>query len=197
MKHLLIALILLITHNLSAQNFDAGLVAGFTMSQISGDGLAGFDKPGARIGAYISYPIPRKKMNFEMGMQYLQKGSRASGSKNASSIYSMDMHYLELPFTINYAFDNGLIIESGLGTGILVSYTEEINGLEVRVNTPNTFALDFLCGLQYQFLNNLKINVRYGNSLIPIRKEDVSNSLENKDWYSSMVSFALMYQISR
>ena len=101
MKHLLIALILLITHNLSAQNFDAGLVAGFTMSQISGDGLAGFDKPGARIGAYISYPIPRKKMNFEIGMQYLQKGSRASGSKNASSIYSMDMHYLELPFTIN------------------------------------------------------------------------------------------------
>ena len=150
MKHLLIALILLITHNLSAQNFDAGLVAGFTMSQISGDGLAGFDKPGARIGAYISYPIPRKKMNFEMGMQYLQKGSRAPGSKNASSIYSMDMHYLELPFTINYAFDNGLIIESGLGTGILVSYTEEINRLEVRVNTPNTFALDFLCGLQYQ-----------------------------------------------
>jgi len=198
MKKLLIALILLLSKSLSAQNFDAGLVAGFTMSQISGDGLSGFDKPGARIGAYISYPIPRKKMNFEVGMQYLQKGSREPSRKNGFSNYSMDMYYLELPFTINYAFKNGLIIESGFGPGILVSYTEEINGVENIGNTPNTFALDFICGIQYQFLNNLKINVRYGNSLLPIRKEDVETSLEkNKDWYSSMVTFTLMYKISR
>jgi len=188
MRKLLIALILILSNSLSAQNFDAGLVAGFTMSQISGDGLAGFDKPGIRIGAYISYPITRKNMNFEVGMQYLQKGSRDPSNKSTISIYSMDMHYLELPFTINYVFSNGLIIESGLGSGILVSYTEEIHGSEEIGTTPNTFALDFLCGLQYQFLNNLKINVRYGNSLIPITK---------KGWYSSMVSFALMYQISR
>jgi hypothetical protein len=197
MRKLLIALILLLTNSLSAQNFDAGFVGGFTMSQISGDGLAGFDKAGARIGAYISYPIPRKKMNFEVGMQYLQKGSREPSGKNGFSNYSMDMHYLEIPFTLNYAFKNGLIIESGFGPGILVSYTEKINQLETYANTPNTFALDFICGIQYQFLNHLKFNLRYGNSLIAIRKEDVKNSLENRDWYSSMVTFALMYQISR
>ncbi len=198
MRKLLIALILLLSNSLYAQNFDAGLVAGFTMSQISGDGLGGFDKPGIRIGAYISYPIPRKNTNFEVGMQYLQKGSREPSKKNEVSNYSMDMHYLELPFTVNYGFKNGLIIESGFGPGILVSYTEEINGVENIGNTPNTFALDFICGIQYQFLNNLKINVRYGNSLLPIRKEDVETSLEkNKDWYSSMVTFTLMYKISR
>ena len=201
MRHLLIALILLLSNSLSAQNFDAGLVAGFTMSQISRDSFGGFDKPGARIGAYISYPIPRKNMNFEVGMQYLQKGSKGSRETieiNGIYKYSMDMHYLELPFTVNYAFKNGLIIESGFGPGILVSYTEEINGVENIGNTPNTFALDFICGIQYQFLNNLKINVRYGNSLLPIRKEDVETSLEkNKDWYSSMVTFTLMYKISR
>ena len=198
MRKLLIALILLFSNSLYAQNFDAGLVAGFTMSQISGDGLGGFDKLGIRIGAYISYPIPRKNINFEVGMQYLQKGSREPSKKNEVSNYSMDMHYLELPFTVNYGFKNGLIIESGFGPGILVSYTEEINGVENIGNTPNTFALDFICGIQYQFLNNLKINVRYGNSLLPIRKEDVETSLEkNKDWYSSMVTFTLMYKISR
>jgi hypothetical protein len=64
--------------------------------------------------------------------------------------------------------------------------------------TPNTFGLDFICGLQYQIFNHLKFNLRYGNSILPIRKEDVITTLEkNKDWYSSMVSFALMYQISR
>jgi len=198
MKKTLCILTFLISLSSIAQNFDAGFVGGLTMSQISGDGLAGFDKPGARIGAYISYPIYRKPMNFEVGMQYLQKGSRAPSGNNEFSTYSMDMHYLEIPFTLNYGFKNGLIIESGFGPGILVSYTEEINGLESYANTPNTFALDFLCGIQYQFLNHLKFNLRYGNSLIAIRKEDVKNSLEkNKDWYSSMVSFALMYQISR
>jgi hypothetical protein len=198
MKKALLIFSLLLSFNLSAQNFEAGLVGGFTMSQISGDGLAGFDKAGARIGAYISYPIPRKNINFEVGMQYLQKGSREPSGDKGISNYSMDMHYLELPFTLNYTFNNGLVVESGFGPGILISYNEEdaigaLNGM-----TPNTFGLDFICGLQYQIFNHLKFNLRYGNSILPIRKEDVITTLEkNKDWYSSMVSFALMYQISR
>tara|TARA_B110000196_G_C21051732_1_gene617748 strand:+ start:131 stop:724 length:594 start_codon:yes stop_codon:yes gene_type:complete len=197
MKKLLIALILLLTNSLSAQNFDAGFVGGLTMSQISGDGLAGFDKAGARIGAYISYPIPRKKMNFEVGMQYVQKGSRMPSGKSISN-YSMNLHYLEIPITVNYAFKNGLIIESGLGSGILFSYSEEDAIGDLNGVSPNIFGLDFICGIQYQLFKHVKFNLRYGNSLLAIRKEDVKNSLEkNKDWYSSMVTFSLMYQISR
>mgnify|MGYP006180686489 CR=1 FL=1 len=197
MKKLLIALILLLTNSLSAQNFDAGFVGGLTMSQISGDGLAGFDKAGARIGAYISYPIPRKKMNFEVGMQYVQKGSRMPSGKSISN-YSMNLHYLEIPITVNYAFKNGLIVESGLGSGILFSYSEEDAIGDLNGVSPNIFGLDFICGIQYQLFKHVKFNLRYGNSLLAIRKEDVKNSLEkNKDWYSSMVTFSLMYQISR
>ena len=197
MRKLLIALILLLTNSLSAQNFDAGFVGGLTMSQISGDGLAGFDKAGARIGAYISYPIPRKKMNFEVGMQYVQKGSRMPSVKSISN-YSMNLHYLEIPITVNYAFKNGLIIESGLGSGILFSYSEEDAIGDLNGVSPNIFGLDFICGIQYQLFKHVKFNLRYGNSLLAIRKEDVKNSLEkNKDWYSSMVTFSLMYQISR
>ena len=198
MKKALLIFSLLLSFNLSAQNFEAGLVGGFTMSQISGDGLAGFDKAGSRIGAYISYPLQNKSMNFEVGMQYIQKGSRMPSNKTDNSNYAMNLHYLEIPFTLNYAFKNGLIIESGFGSGILFSYTEEdaigaLNGM-----SPNTFGLDFICGLQYQIFNHLKFNLRYGNSILPIRKEDVITTLEkNKDWYSSIVSFVLMYQISR
>ncbi len=198
MKKVLGILILLTGFSSTAQNFEAGFVGGLTMSQISGDALSGFDKPGARIGAYISYPIHRKPMNIEVGMQYTQKGSRGTSGEMGVLNYFMDMKYLELPFTLNYCFKNGLIIESGLGPGVLISYTEEITGRLTNTNAPNTFALDFLCGLQYQFLNHLKFNIRYGNSLITFREEDVKNSLEkSKDWYSSMVTFALMYQISR
>lgn len=197
MRLLTALLCLILTTPLAAQNFDAGFIGGFTTSQISGDGLAGFDKGGARFGAYISYPL-KKKMNFQVEMQYIQKGSREPAKRQSPSNYIMNLHYLELPFTLNYELKNGLILESGLGSGILFSYSEEDAIGALGGVAPNTFALDYLCGFQYQFLNNLRISIRYGNSLLPIReKSNISELEKNKNWYSSLVSFALMYQISR
>ena len=197
MKNIILTFAILFSFSLSAQNFEAGFVGGLTMSQISGDGLGGFDKPGSRIGAYISYPIKRN-VNFEVGMQYVQKGSREPSGDHGISNYSMNLNYLEIPATINYTFKNGLVIESGIGSGVLFSYSEVDAIGNLNGESPHTFGLDFICGLQYQILNHLKFNLRYENTILPIRKEDVTTSLEkNKDWYSSMVSFALMYQISR
>lgn len=102
-----------------------------------------------------------------------------------------------MPFTVNYSLKSGLLLETGIGAGILVNYTEENANGTLLGESPNTLALDFLCGIQYQLFEQLKINVRYGNSITPIRKESFENSLENKDWYSSLVTFALMYKISR
>ena len=197
MKKVFLLTALLYNLSLFAQKFEAGFVGGFSASQISGDGLAGFDKGGARLGAYISYPLQNKRINFEVGMQYLQKGSKEPSGERGISNYNMNLHYVEVPFTVNYSLKNGLLLETGVGAGVLVNYTEENANGTLLGESPNTLALDFLCGIQYQLFEQLKINVRYGNSIIPIRKESVENSLENKDWYSSLVTFALMYKISR
>ena len=197
MKKVFLLTALLYNLSLFAQKFEAGFVGGFSASQISGDGLAGFDKGGARLGAYISYPLQNKRINFEVGMQYLQKGSKEPSGELGISNYNMNLHYVEVPFTVNYSLKNGLLLETGIGAGILVNYTEENANGTLLGESPNTLALDFLCGIQYQLFEQLKINVRYGNSITPIRKESVENSLENKDWYSSLVTFALMYKISR
>lgn len=197
MKKVFLLTALLCNLSLFAQKFESGFVGGFSASQISGDGLAGFDKGGARLGAYISYPLQNKRINFEVGMQYLQKGSKEPSGERGISNYNMNLHYVEVPFTVNYSLKNGLLLETGIGAGILVNYTEENANGTLLGESPNTLALDFLCGIQYQLFEQLKINVRYGNSITPIRKESVENSLENKDWYSSLVTFALMYKISR
>ena len=197
MKKVFLLTALLCNLSIFAQKFEGGFVGGFSASQISGDGLAGFDKGGARLGAYISYPLQNKRINFEVGMQYLQKGSKEPSGERGISNYNMNLHYVEVPFTVNYSLKNGLLLETGIGAGILVNYTEENANGTLLGESPNTLALDFLCGIQYQLFEQLKINVRYGNSIIPIRKESVENSLENKDWYSSLVTFALMYKISR
>ena len=197
MKKVFLLTALLYNLSLFAQKFEAGFVGGFSASQISGDGLTGFDKGGARLGAYISYPLQNKRINFEVGMQYLQKGSKEPSGERGISNYNMNLHYVEVPFTVNYSLKNGLLLETGIGAGILVNYTEENANGTLLGESPNTLALDFLCGIQYQLFEQLKINVRYGNSITSIRKESVENSLENKDWYSSLVTFALMYKISR
>lgn len=197
MKKVFLLTALLCNLSIFAQKFEAGFVGGFSASQISGDGLAGFDKGGARLGAYISYPLKNKRINFEVGMQYLQKGSKEPSGEGGISNYNMNLHYVEVPFTVNYSLKSGLLLETGIGAGVLVNYTEENANGTLLGESPNTLALDFLCGIQYQLFEQLKINVRYGNSITPIRKESVENSLENKDWYSSLVTFALMYKISR
>jgi len=197
MNRLITLLFIVFSSPIIAQNFDAGFIGGFTASQISGDGLAGFDKGGARFGAFISYPL-KQKMNFQVEMQYIQKGSKSPSGKNAPSNYIMNLHYIELPFTLNYELKHGIVIETGFGPGILFSYSEKDEIGELGGVSPSIFALDFLCGLQYQLLGNLKVGIRYGNSLLPIRgKSNISIIEKNQNWYSSSVSFALMYQISR
>ena len=99
----------------SAQNFDAGLLGGFSTSQVTGDNLSGFDKLGSRFGAYISYPI-NKKMNYQLEMQYLQKGSKKPYTENSPEIYLFELNYIELPATLNYQVKKGIYIESGVGT---------------------------------------------------------------------------------
>ena len=39
------------------QNFQAGTIIGINTSQVSGDNLAGFNKLGARLGAFVNKKI--------------------------------------------------------------------------------------------------------------------------------------------
>ncbi len=197
MKTIFTSLYLLCFAMTSAQNFDAGLLGGFTTSQVTGDNLSGFDKLGSRFGAYISYPI-NKKMNYQLEMQYLQKGSKKPYTENSPETYLFELNYIELPVSLNYQVKKGIYIESGVGTAFLVSYKEQDEIADINRDKPNTLALDFLLGIQYQFKKNLKLNIRYANSISPIRKHASEEELGlNSGQYSSLVSFAFIYQINR
>ena len=197
MKAIFTSLCILCFAITSAQNFDAGLIGGFCSSQVQGDNLSGFYKLGSRFGAYINYPI-NKKMSYQLEMQYLQKGSKKPYMKNSPEIYLFELNYIELPLLLNYEIKKGIYIESGVGTAFLVGYKEQDEIADINRDKPNTLALDFLFGIQYQFKKNLKLNIRYTNSISPIRKHASEEELGlNSGQYSSLVSFAFMYQISR
>lgn len=197
MKAIFTSLCILCFAITSAQNFDAGLIGGFCTSQVSGDNLSGYNKLGSRFGAYISYPI-NKKMSYQLEMQFLQKGSKKPYTENSPETYLFELNYIELPATLNYQVKKGISIESGLGTAFLVDYKEQDEITDINTDKPNTLALDFLLGVQYDIKKNLKLNIRYANSISRIRKHaSEEESGLNSGQFSSLVSFALMYQISR
>lgn len=197
MKAILTSLCILCFAITSAQNFDAGLIGGFCTSQVSGDNLSGYNKLGSRFGAYINYPI-NKKMSYQLEMQFLQKGSKKPYTENSPETYLFELNYIELPATLNYQVKKGISIESGLGTAFLVDYKEQDEITDINTDKPNTLALDFLLGVQYDIKKNLKLNIRYANSISRIRKHaSEEESGLNSGQFSSLVSFALMYQISR
>ena len=197
MKSIFTSLCILCFAITSAQNFDAGLIGGFSTSQVSGDNLSGYNKLGSRFGAYINYPI-NKKMSYQLEMQFLQKGSKKPYTENSPETYLFELNYIELPATLNYQVKKGISIESGLGTAFLVDYKEQDEITDINTDKPNTLALDFLLGVQYDIKKNLKLNIRYANSISRIRKHaSEEESGLNSGQFSSLVSFALMYQISR
>lgn len=197
MKAILTSLCILCFAITSAQNFDAGLIGGFCTSQVSGDNLSGYNKLGSRFGTYINYPI-NKKMSYQLEMQFLQKGSKKPYTENSPETYLFELNYIELPATLNYQVKKGISIESGLGTAFLVDYKEQDEITDINTDKPNTLALDFLLGVQYDIKKNLKLNIRYANSISRIRKHaSEEESGLNSGQFSSLVSFALMYQISR
>ena len=197
MKSIFTSLCILCFAITSAQNFDAGLIGGFSTSQVSGDNLSGYNKLGSRFGAYINYPI-NKKMSYQLEMQFLQKGSKKPYTENSPETYLFELNYIELPATLNYQVRKGISIESGLGTAFLVGYKEQDEITDINTDKPNTLALDFLLGVQYDIKKNLKLNIRYANSISRIRKHaSEEESGLNSGQFSSLVSFALMYQISR
>ena len=83
---------------LIAQGFEAKAFAGFTLSQMEGDNLAGFDKAGLNSGVQVLFHITEKYLvGMELG--YIQKGSR-QGALDLQ-LFNTDvvtqLNYFELP----------------------------------------------------------------------------------------------------
>ena len=161
-----------------------------------GDNLSGYNKLGSRFGAYINYPINKNELS--TGNAILQKGSKKPYAENSPETYFFELNYIELPTTLNYQVKEGIYIESGIGTAFLVDYKEQDEIADINTDKPNTLALDFLLGIQYDLKKKLKLNIRYARSISRIRKHaSEQESGFNNGQFSSLVSFALMYQISR
>ena len=158
----------------NAQSFKAAMFAGFNMSQISGDNLGGYDKPGILGGLSISKDIG-EKLILEMQMMYIQKGSRKFPDikNNDNSRYILNLNYIDIPLNLKYKFQK-FKVEIGLSNGVMFKQyvANEIGPYPANSDESKAFhkwELSYNLGVSFPLTKKIELCGRINHSLLPVR----------------------------
>ena len=166
--------VLFFTINTHAQTFKSGIIAGFNVSQISGDDLGGYDKPGPVVGLFLNKEV-NQKWQTELQMIYIQKGSRKYPDiKNGDNTrYSLNLNYIEVPILLKYKVKRFLVV-GGISNGVLFKQYVANEFGEFPSNTTATqsfhkWELSYNIGISYMFDKRFEIDFKINHSLMPVR----------------------------
>ena len=190
--------------NLQAQNFGGGIVLGLSTSQVGGDDLGGFNKAGLLAGVFANKSISTL-LSFQMEMTYIQKGSNNPNMNNSEHLQDYEKpdissSYIEIPLLLQYHQSEVLKIEGGLLSAYLIDgyYKDESGKMPIVNGNPFIkYDIGLLIGMDYKFSENLSLNTRISNSILPIGEEDYNHpttyNSTRKGKYNSVLSFAIHY----
>lgn len=199
LKYIYFLLLVLMFNPCFSQNINIGASAGVNASQVSGDGYGGFNKAGLIVGLYSDFDIsPTFNMQFEIN--YSQKGSRRNPntSEGDTEFFLMRMDYIEVPVLLRVQKDR-FTYEAGFYYGQLVnSYLEDENGpFEIPPQWNQFKENDFggLIGINFNFTENIIMNWRFSNSVVPFRKYNSGESFRfDSGMFHHYLSFTLRYE---
>ena len=191
-----------LTFSIQAQDFGGGVILGLSTSQVGGDDLAGFHKAGLLLGVFANKSIT-ELLSFQMEMTYIQKGSNNPNMNNVEhpnySKQDISLSYIEVPLLLQYNQSDKLKIEGGVLTAYLVDghYNDLSGKMPNPINPFISYDIGLLLGIDYKYSENISLNTRIGNSILPIGSEDYENQVpynsSKKGKYNSVLSFALHY----
>ena len=174
-----------------AQKFKAGVVAGISTSQVSGDQLGGFNKLGLKLGAFVNHSINNASRG-EFALYYIDKGSN-----DANTNYSIDLSYIETSWCLQKT-SRGFIYEGGLLFGVLAhGKTLDVYGYEdLQKSDFYKFDIGAKLAAGFKIKPHLSMFWELSNSIpfFPIQEHPggATNGL-NKGKYNSILSFSFRY----
>jgi hypothetical protein len=183
-----------------AQRFHAGFEAGVVVSQVSGDNLAGFNKPGGFASVYVGQQI-NNEWKVDMGIAYFQKGSRSYARPERGILFSyhLALDYVEVPFLIHYRYKQFWAF-AGPSAGVLVrSMVRNQDGV-FPPNDPESrpfrsYEIGGSAGLVYEINNRWDVVWRTSQSLLPVRKHQGNVVFRwNRGQYNTAMAFTFRYK---
>ena len=175
------------------QAFNAGIAIGMTTSQISGDGLGGWDKFGITGGAYVNAPF-NKKNGLRIGLYYSEKGSRTKRDTLNFNTYSYRLNYIEVP--VQWSYQNGpFTFLSGLYYGQIIKQEILANQLTYPVSPAfRNFDVGLGLGALVQLGDHLFVEAIFSSSILPTRPSPNfanPNSYYEKGNYNQVLHFLI------
>lgn len=172
MKKLAIILLLISSITHAQENFIWGLKEGMSFSQISGNPYKGFRKLGFTGGAFIQFRLS-DYLNIATEAVYTEFGSlkRVRYDKGHIDRYFLQLNYVQFPLLFQFHIEK-FGLELGPGYGLLLN-TKEIDVIDgIPYTGTNSFKkedINYNIGLTYGFDSRFGLNLRYTNSINPIR----------------------------
>lgn len=158
-----------------AQLFRAGVVAGMNWSQIEGDNIGGFTKPGLYTGLLSEMSLAR---NWALSLEilYSQKGS--SSNLTTSGIdFRLVYDYVDLPLLVKFRDPKGgLTFGAGLSMGRLLRYKyveEKVDRSDAYYGNylPKRSNYEYLLEGSYQISDIWSVGVRWNRSFLSFRTD--------------------------
>jgi len=175
-------------------------MGGLAATQLDGDNLGGYNKPGVRVGGWVNTRVwPHNILQLEL--EYIQKGSKVSESEiKSGKYYHSLLNYIQVSLVAKTSLMKRLTGETGLAGGYLTRSVEDKDGggfIEPEPDDAFTqFEFSGLVGISYALSENLAVNVRFNYSLLPVREHPGGQKwLLNRGQYNNAMLFSLYYRI--
>jgi len=203
-KLILPAILLLIAAAAYPQRFESGVLAGFNGTQVEGDSFKGYHKPGILAGIFVQTDIIPTVFT-GMEIKYSQKGSRRKikPTDPEPEVYVMRLSYMEVPLFVGFRTNDRGAVVAGVSPGFLIHSVElnEYGEFPPQDRHPfNKFDLQPFLGFQFDVLDQLKIDLRFALSVVPIRGQpgdDATSYYWLNNQFNNVISLAAYYNFSR
>lgn len=198
LKLILAVLVSLTFVEVNGQGFRAGVIAGLSATQISGDNLGGYDKAGLIAGGMVSTELSRK-LDLAMEIIFIQKGSKKNPNPDNGdySSYFLRLNYFEVPLLLKWKYSKRFTFEVGPTFGYLISVTEENELGEIPYDPPrpfDKFELGITGGMRVHFAQKFSFAFRVSSSVLPVRPHQSGQSYQlNYGQYNAVLMFGLQY----
>lgn len=143
----------------------AAIIGGMNVSQVDGDGIAGFRKFGAN-GGGAAYVDLTKGFSASFEILYSMRGAKRGPNQDAL-LENLTLDYIEVPFMVNYNDRDKAIFGLGVSWNTLVRQSVNPTILADDVNFKRA-SLDFVGGVTFLIKKRYGINFRYSYSITPM-----------------------------
>ncbi len=185
----------------NSRRFDLGYFLGPSSSQMSGDGLGGFDKFGGTAGLSLRANISDRS-NLFLSMGFISKGSRAPLDTLTRNVFAYRLNYIQIPVTWQIHWNHKIDVHLSPYAAYLVHQSVMSNKYSYTLSEYggqpafNNWDFGINAGVGFVLSYNTSLVFEYGQSVVPIRPNPAQAnqfSYYERGNYNSTVSLMLLH----